>query len=149
MENQTNQSSTSAQSLKDTVSQILNDATSDVIISCFFQEEGPEPCNGKFYHEGQEDTYNALQGGGINVKLKDGYSGDGEGKGDEYWTIYEFSNGNESVYVQFDGWYASYNGPEFNEWFFVEPNEVRVVKFYRCKQLQLTRSQEVKKITLK
>ena len=131
MENQTNQSSTSAQSLKDAVSQILNNATSDVINHCFFQEYSLEPYNGKFYYRGQEDTYDALQGGGINVKLKDGYGG--EGKGDEYWTIYEFSNGNESVYVQFDGWYASYDGSEFDEWFFVEPKEVKVVKFSRCK----------------
>ena len=128
MENQTN---TSTQSLKDVVAQILNNADNEVINYCFFTEEGIEPFNGKFYYEGQEDTYNALQESGITTKCADAYGG--EGKGDNYWTIYEFFKGDESVYVQFDGWYASYNGSEFTEWFFVEPKEVKVVQFSRCK----------------
>ena len=120
------------QTLNGAVSQILNNATSDVIGQCFFsEEEDIEPYNGKFYYEGQEDTYNALQEAGITAKCIDSYGG--EGKGEDCWTVYEFYNGNESVYVQFDGWYASYNGSEFNEWFFVEPKEVKVVEFHRCK----------------
>lgn len=128
---ETNQSSTSTQSLKGVVSQILNNATFDVINYCFFKREGIKSSNGKYYNVGQEDTYNALQEAGIMTKLEDGYGG--EGKGEDYWTVYEFSNGNESVYVQFDGWYASYNGSEVDDWFFVEPKEVKVVQFHRCK----------------
>ena len=131
MENQTNQTNTSTQSLKGAVTQILNNANSEVINYCFFSEEGIELYNGKFYYEGQEDTYNALQEAGITTECADAYGG--EGPGEDCWTVYKFSKGNESVYVQFDGWYASYNGSEFTEWFFVEPKEVKVVRFCRCK----------------
>ena len=128
MENQT------TQSLKGMVAQILNNAAFSVIDGCFFKQEGIKPYNGKFYYEGQEDTYNALQASGITAECAECANGyGGEGKGEDYWTVYKFSNGNESVYVQFDGWYASYNGSEFDEWFFVEPKEVKVVKFSRCK----------------
>ena len=127
MENQTNQTET----LKSIVEEILKNAERDTINGCFFRQEGIEPYNGEFYYEGQEDTYNALQESGITAECADSYGG--EGKGDDYWSVYEFSNGNESVYVRFDGWYASYDGSEFNEWFFVEPKEVKVVRFSRCK----------------
>ena len=131
MENQTNQTNTSAQSLKSAVTQILNNADNDVINYCFFRQEGLEPYNYKFYYKGLENTYNALQEAGITAKCIDSYGG--EGKGEGYWVVYEFSKDNESVYVQFDGWYTSYEGPEFTEWFFVELKEVKVVKFQRCK----------------
>jgi len=45
----------------------------------------------------------------------------GEGKRDKYWTVYKFSSENEEVYIKFDGWYAAYQGSEFNEWFSVKP----------------------------
>ena len=128
MENQTN---TSSQSLKDVVAQILNNADNEVINYVFFNQEGLKPYNGKFYYEGQEDTYNALQEAGITTGYADSYGG--EGKGEDYWIVYKFSKGDEAVYVRFDGWYASYDGSEFNEWFFVEPKEVQVVQFQRCK----------------
>ena len=131
MENQTNQTNTSAQSLKSAVTQILNNADNDVVDYCFFQQGGIEPYNYKFHYKGLETTCNALQEAGITAKCIDSYGG--EGKGENYWAVYEFYNGNESVYVQFDGWYASYSGSEFNEWFFVEPKEVQVVQFQRCK----------------
>ena len=127
MENQTNQTKT----LKSIVEEILKNAEDDTIDYCFFQLEGIEPHNGKFYYKGQEETYNQLIQAGITAELADQYGG--EGKGDKYWTVYKFSNGNESVYVHFGGWYSSYNGSEFNEWFFVEPKEVQVVQFQRCK----------------
>ena len=128
---ETNQDNQDNQTLKSIVNEILSNAEGDVINYCFFQQDGIGPYNGEFYYKGQEDTYNALQEAGITAECADSYGG--EGQGENYWTIYEFSNGNESVYVQFDGWYASYNGSEFDEWFFVEPKEVKVVKFSRCK----------------
>lgn len=49
----------------------------------------------------------------------------GEGKGEDYWSVYKFTdvNSGEVQYIKFDGWYQSYNGTEFDEWFFVEPKE--------------------------
>ena len=126
MENQTNQTKT----LKSIVEEILKNAEDDTIDYCFFQLEGIEPHNGKFYYKGQEETYNQLIQAGITAELAEQYGGEGE----DYCTVYKFYNGNESVYVHFDGWYSSYNGSEFfNEWFFVEPKEVQVVQFQRCK----------------
>jgi hypothetical protein len=66
---------------------------------------------------------------GLTFEFEDRYGG--EGQGDEYWSVYKFSLGEEVVYVKFDGWYASYNGSEFNEWFFVEPQEKVVTVFNR------------------
>lgn len=130
MENQTNQTN-QTKTLKETVEEIIKSANRDTVNYCFFEAEGLEPFNGKFYYAGQEDTYNALQEAGITVEFADRYGG--EGKGDDYWSVYKFSKGDEAFYVKFDGWYASYNGSEFNEWFFVEPKQVQVVKFQRRK----------------
>lgn len=63
----------------------------------------------------------------IEFQHEDNYGG--EGQGDDYWSVYSFSREGESVYVKFDGWYASYNGSEFNEWFFVKPQE-KVITVY-------------------
>ena len=126
MKNQTNQTKT----LKSIVEEILKNTEDDTINYCFFQAQGIEPYCGKFYYKGQEETYNQLIQAGITSEFADQYGG--EDKGDKYWTVYKFSKGNEAVYVQFDGWYASYSGSEFNECFFVEPKEVQVVQFRRC-----------------
>ena len=55
----------------------------------------------------------------------------GEGKGDAFWTVYSFTKGDEKVFVQFDGWYQSYNGAEYTEWFFVELKEVVVTQYFK------------------
>ena len=66
---------------------------------------------------------------GLTFEFEDRYGG--EGQGDEYWSVYKFSDGDEVVYVKFDGWYASYNGSEFNEWYWVEPQEKVITVFNR------------------
>lgn len=48
----------------------------------------------------------------------------GEGQGEEYFSVYKFTDGESEEYVKFDGWYASYNGAEYEDWFFVKPKEV-------------------------
>lgn len=55
----------------------------------------------------------------------------GEGCGDEYWTVYSFADGTDKVYVQFDGYYSSYSGSDYEEWFFVEPREVTVTQYFK------------------
>jgi hypothetical protein len=64
---------------------------------------------------------------GLQVAFCDNHGGEGEGE--DYWSVYSFTDGDNVVYVQFDGWYASYNGAEFTEWFFVEPKEVMVTQY--------------------
>lgn len=63
----------------------------------------------------------------IVAELMDHYGG--EGQGDLYWTVWKFTEGDESVLVKFSGWYASYSGAEYKDWFFVEPKQ-KVVTVY-------------------
>ncbi len=79
--------------------------------------------------ENQANFKKHLNNLGISVKSEDHYGG--EGQGEDYWTVYSFTDGKETVYIKFDGWYQSYNGSEYNEWFFVEPREVKVVQYFK------------------
>lgn len=65
----------------------------------------------------------------IVVTTADNYGG--EGMGEEYWTIYKFSRGNEEVYVKFDGSYQSYDGSTYDSWFFVTPKQVTVTQYFK------------------
>ena len=51
----------------------------------------------------------------------------GEGHGEDYWTVYHFID--HDVYIQFDGWYASHAGTEFDSMFEVKPEEVTVTRY--------------------
>ena len=60
-------------------------------------------------------------------KLVDRYGG--EGKGDQYWKVYHFID--HEVYIQFDGWYASHSGSEYEQMFEVTPTEVMEIEWVR------------------
>ena len=66
---------------------------------------------------------------GISFEHIDNYGGEEMGR--EYWSVYAFHDEAHAVYVEFDGWYDSYNGSEYEEWFFVEPRQVQVTEFSR------------------
>lgn len=72
---------------------------------------------------------NLIEGHGFTAEAVDSYGG--EGMGDEYWSVVRFTKNGESALVKFDGWYASYNGAEYEEWFFVEAREVMVTKYLK------------------
>ena len=56
--------------------------------------------------------------------------GGGEGDGEECWSVYKFYNSEDDVaYIKFDGYYQSYNGSEYQEFYVVEPVD-RMVTFY-------------------
>ena len=85
-----------------------------------------------FFHaeyskNGCPDLFYAFESENINVELANSYGG--EGMGDQYWSVYKFSRGDDVEYLKFDGWYQSYNGAEFNDMFWVKPKEVVVIKF--------------------
>lgn len=67
---------------------------------------------------------------GISWESQEGYGG--EDMGSEYWHVYSFTDGKTTVYVKFDGWYASHYGSEFNEWFFVTPTQVTKTVFKKA-----------------
>lgn len=51
----------------------------------------------------------------------------GEDQGSTYYTVYHFPS--IDLYIQFDGWYQSYEGAEFVEMFPVEPKQVQITQF--------------------
>ena len=107
--------------LKEFVENLLRDeAYGDLIRdSLFHSEYNVEPSE---YDSDEEKEFRAaLTDSGVVCQHEDNYGG--EGHGDDYWSVYSFARGDEKIYVQFNGWYASYNGAEFTEWYFVEPKE--------------------------
>lgn len=64
---------------------------------------------------------------GIKEKLEEHHGGEGEG--DQYWSVWSFTKDGETVYVQLDGSYASYDGTTYDSWFFVEPEEYVAVRY--------------------
>ena len=107
--------------LKEFVENLLRDeAYGDLIRdSLFHSEYNVEPSE---YDSDEEKEFRAaLTDSGVVCQHEDNYGG--EGQGDDSWSVYSFARGDEKIYVQFNGWYASYNGAEFTEWYFVEPKE--------------------------
>lgn len=53
----------------------------------------------------------------------------GEGHGDNYYRIFHFID--HDVYIQFQGWYASYQGSKYQEMYEVRPEQVTVTEYNR------------------
>ena len=102
--------------LKTEVRQLLSTTDNEIHRDLFNTEFKQE--NSKYDSDELTEFKAALQSSGIAVKHVDNYGG--EDCGSEYWSVYEFSKGNEKVFVKFNGWYQSYNGSEFEEWFFAK-----------------------------
>ena len=48
-------------------------------------------------------------------------------EGSDYYTIYHFKD--HDIYIQFQGWYASHEGSEYEGMFEVKPKEVTVTEY--------------------
>jgi hypothetical protein len=82
----------------------------------------------KYYEEGQV-LESALNFKGIEFEVEHHHGG--EGQGEDYYTVYKFTRkGEDPVYVKFQGYYYSYDGSTFQDWFFVEPREVLVTQYF-------------------
>jgi hypothetical protein len=108
-------------SLKRQVNLILKDAGRDTQNGLFNSEGFGE------YWDGSEDAEAILDTLGIKHEYEDSYGG--EGRGEEYWSVYSFTKDSETVYVKFDGSYASYNGSEYDDYYFVNPKQVMVTQY--------------------
>jgi len=112
--------------LKDKITELLKEADYEIINEFFHSEVS----NSREWDSEELSAFkDKAQELGISINHVDNYGG--EGMGDEYWSVYSFNDGTNTEYVKFDGWYASYHGSDFNEWFFVEPEEVTVTRFSR------------------
>ena len=63
-------------------------------------------------------------------ELPFGYKGvdsyGGEGQGSDFYSVILIrnpANHDEQYHIKFQGWYASYNGAEYESWSFVEPKQ--------------------------
>lgn len=56
----------------------------------------------------------------------------GEGEGDSYYSVYHFID--HDVYIQFDGWWVSHAGAEYNEMFEVWPEQVTITQYNQIKK---------------
>ena len=63
----------------------------------------------------------------ITFQFVDRYGG--EDQGSDYWSVYSFTDGMEVVFIQFQGWYASYEGSTYEEFFEVTPVEKTITVF--------------------
>lgn len=117
------------QNLKEVVKKLLDEAEaeSDVLSSYFFYSEASDNTDVGMGGYGVAEFTEGCRTAEINYSQEDSFGG--EGQGDDYWSVYSFTNGTDVVYVKFSGWYASYSGSEFTEWFFVEPKKVEVVQY--------------------
>jgi hypothetical protein len=74
-----------------------------------------------------KDFRNQLSEAGISFELVDRYGG--EDQGSDYWSVYSFTDGQEVVFIKFDGWYASYDDSTYEEFYEVQSVEKTITVF--------------------
>jgi hypothetical protein len=74
---------------------------------------------------GDEDTTPIVEQ--FNIKFVDSYGG--EGCGDDYWAVWSYDQDGQTFYIKLYGWYASYNGSEYEGWKFVTPREKTITVY--------------------
>jgi len=107
------------------VQQLLVDCDGDVRSGLFHSEISPT--RPQYCSDAEFKFRNKLETAAVSLAHEDSYGG--EGQGEDFWSVYSFSNGDRTVYVKFDGWYRSYSGAYLDSWFFVEPKEKVVVVY--------------------
>jgi hypothetical protein len=121
-------SEVSKKELKAKVAELLNlDDFEEVVRSSMFHGEG---LRGNYAKKHQTPEYLLsvqLDLAGIQEKLEEHHGGEGEG--DSYWAVWSFTKGDATVYVELNGSYTSLTGAEFDDWYFVEPEEYVAVRY--------------------
>lgn len=80
--------------------------------------------------EGQEDEDLIAELASKGYKLNAEEHFGGESLGDSYWNVFSVEHNGETTYFRLDGWYASYDGSHFDDYFgFYEVNKVPVQVF--------------------
>ena len=104
--------------LYDEVLKIIEDSDDFEEKDFFYEEIGDTD-------EDQEPEFSSKD---IKVTMEE-REGGYEGSGEVRFTVYSFERGDERVYIQFDGWYASHYGSEYESCFQVTPEEVTVIQW--------------------
>jgi hypothetical protein len=108
----------------DKIVALLAEADRDVLVE-FFHGEVDEST--RWDSEEMTEFRKALADADIRFEFVDRYGG--EDQGSDYWSVYSFSDGMQVVFIQFDGWYASYQGSTYEEFFEVTPVEKTITVF--------------------
>lgn len=111
--------------LKDKVVALLAEADNSVLTDFFNCEFQVKPWD--WDSEEITEFRNVLLNTGISFEEVDRYGG--EDQGSDYWSVYSFTDGMQVVFIQFQGWYASYKGSTYEEFFEVTPVEKTITVF--------------------
>lgn len=111
--------------LNDKIVALLAEADRDVLSDFFNCEFQAEPW--EWDSEGIKAFRKLLSDAGISFQFVDRYGG--EDQGSDYWSVYSFSDGMQVVFIQFQGWYASYEGSTYEEFYEVQPVEKTITVF--------------------
>ena len=106
------------------ITDLLNE--NDDICELMFREEFSVK-HSRYDEEEEIEFKNKLNEKGITCKAEEHFGG--EGQGEDYWTVYSFTKGNDKVLIKFDGWYASYEGSTYEEFYEVKA-EPKVITVY-------------------
>lgn len=102
--------------------------TEDEVIKLFKDEFGADMNEYSHY----DIQYKSVENENYEVKSQVDRHG-GEGQGEEYWVVSRVldKRTNEVFFIQFDGYYTSWDGTDWSEnyWNIVEPKEVKVIKW--------------------
>lgn len=110
--------------LKNKVFELLHTNDMDIVRDLF---HGELTENTRWDSDEQTEFRAAVLCAGLTFKFVDRYGGEGEGE--NYWSVYSFSDGNEVVFIKFDGYYASYEGATFDELYEVKAVEKTITVF--------------------
>lgn len=79
------------------------------------------------FHGGVIEFKKQFTEANLNFELVDRYGG--EDQGSDYWSVYSFTDGMQVVFIKFDGYYASYDGSTYEEFYEVQPIEKTITVF--------------------
>jgi hypothetical protein len=111
--------------LIDTVSALLAEADSDVENAFHGGDVKDKPYT--WDDDSVVEFKKQLAEANINFELVDRYGG--EDQGSDYWSVYSFTDGMQVVFIQFQGWYASYDGSTYEEFYEVQAVEKTITVF--------------------
>lgn len=107
------------------IKSLLNEEDNEVKREFFHTEIDPK--RDTWDSEEVREFKKKLSDNSITFKLEDRYGG--EDQGSDYWSVYSFSNDKEVVFIKFDGWYASYEGSTYEEFYEVQAVEKTITVF--------------------
>ena len=112
------------------LTEIFKQAEKNKEINIFFDAE----LNPSYqsYRYSKLEVINSLDANKINVEFVTQVGGEEEGR--DYYSVYKFTKDSETIYIKFQGWYESYNGSEYEHFYFAEPTQVMTTVYNEVKK---------------